>query len=77
MLVDEHSDGDSAHVETVQKVLDVLVCYWILRKSLFVLDDALSHGRHHVVVSVPDRYQGVNKPAGEENTKTQFNKQLL
>lgn len=65
MLVDEHSDGDAAHVEPIQEVLDVLVGDCVLGEVLFVLDDALRHGRHHVVVSVPDGDQGIDKPGVE------------
>lgn len=61
MLVDEHSNRDAAHVEPVQEVLDVLIGDHILGKDLFVFHDPLSHGRHHVVVSVSNGNQCVCK----------------
>ena len=62
VLVDEHAYGDAAHVEAVQEVLDVLAGDRVLSEGVFVLDDALGHGWHHVVVSVPDGLQGLHKP---------------
>ena len=72
MLVDEHPDGDAAHVEAIQEVLDVLVGDHVLGKGLFVLQDALSHGGNHVVVSVSDGDQGVDEPGGEGHTDMQL-----
>lgn len=65
VLVDEHSYGYAAHVEAIQKVLDVLVGDRVLGKGLLVLYDALCHGGHHIIVPVPDFHQGVNKPESE------------
>lgn len=62
VLIDEHTDGDAAHVESIQKVLDVLVGDYVLGKYLFVFYDTLGHGRHDVVVPVPDGNQGIDKP---------------
>ena len=63
MLVDEHADGDAAGVETVQEVLNVVVSDSVLlAKGLFVLDDSLSHGGDHLVVSVPDGLQDLHIP---------------
>lgn len=62
MLVDQHSDGDAAHVEAIQKVLDVLVGDHILGKDLLVFQDPLRHSGHHVIMSVSDGDQGINKP---------------
>lgn len=59
MLVHEHADGDAAHVEAVQEVLDVLVGDGVHAEGLLVLQDALSHGGHHVVVAVPDVHQSL------------------
>lgn len=72
MLVDEHADGDAACVEAVQEVLDVLVGDRVLGKSLLVLDDALGHRRDHIVVSVSDGNQGVDKPVEEGHKHTQM-----
>lgn len=63
VLVDEHADGDAAGVEAVQEVLDVVVGDGVLLAvGLFVLDDPLSHGGNHLVVSVPDGLQDLHKP---------------
>lgn len=72
MLVDEHADGNATGVEAVQEVLDVLVGDRVLREGLFVLYDALGHGRNHVVVPVPDGDQGVDKPTEEGHKHTRM-----
>lgn len=59
MLVDEHADGDAAEVEAVQEVLDVLVGHGVVAIGLLVLEHALCHGGHHVIVAVPDGDQGL------------------
>lgn len=64
VLVDEHADGDAAEVEAVQKVLDILVGDRVIAVRVLVLQHALRHGGHHVVVAVPDGDQGVREPAG-------------
>lgn len=64
MLVDKHADRYTAHVETVQEVLNVLVGDWVLAEHRLVLNDALCHGGHYVIVPVPDIHQGVHKPSG-------------
>lgn len=57
VLVDEHSYGDTAGVETVQEVLDVVVSNGVLvAEGVLVLDHALSHGGNHLVVAVPDGF---------------------
>lgn len=63
MLVDEHADGDAAEVEAVQEVLDVLVGDGVVAIGVLVLQHALSHCGHHVIVAVPDGDQGVSEPA--------------
>lgn len=54
VLVDEHADRDAAHVEAVQKVLNILVGYWIVGEDLFVFNDTLGHSWHYIVVPVSD-----------------------
>lgn len=57
VLVDEHSYGDTAGVETVQEVLDVVVGNGVLvAEGVLVLDHALSHGGNHLIVAVPDGF---------------------
>lgn len=66
VLVDEHADGDAAEVEAVQEVLDVLVGDGVIAIGVLVLQHALSHCGHHVIVAVPDGDQGVSEPASGE-----------
>lgn len=56
MLVQQHPDGDPAHVETIQKVLDVLADDGVRAVGLLVLHHSLGHGGNHVVVPIPDPY---------------------
>ena len=65
MLVDEHTNRDAAHIEAVQKVLNVLAGDGVRTKRIFVFNDPLSHGGHHVIVPVPDGHQGIVKPLNE------------
>lgn len=66
VLVDEHADRDTTHVESVQEVLDVLASDRVLAKGVFVLNDALRHSGHHIIVPVPNGLQGLNKPGARE-----------
>lgn len=54
MLVDEHAKRDAVGVKAVEKILDVAADEGVKAKFLLVLDDALSHGGHDVVVAVSD-----------------------
>lgn len=77
MLVDEHPDGDSAHVEAVQEVLDAVLCSDIRLVGLLQLDYTLRHSLHYVRVTVPDFDQSVAEPesnetANETHRATQF-----
>lgn len=69
MLVHQHADGDAAHVEAVQEVLDVLVGDGVHAEGLLVLQHALGHGGHHVVVTVPDVHQSQCEAEGKEATQ--------
>lgn len=62
VLVDEHSDRYSAHVEPVQKILNILIGDWILIKNLFVFNHTLGHGGDDIIVPVSDVDQGIDKP---------------
>lgn len=54
VLVDEHAEGDAIGVEAVEEILDVAADRGVEAELLLVLDDSLSHGGHHVVVTVTD-----------------------
>lgn len=66
MLVHEHAGGDSAHVEAVQEVLNVLVGDRVHSEGLLILHHALSHGVHHVVVTVTNVYQSLCEAEGRD-----------
>lgn len=66
MLVHEHACGDSAHVEAVQEVLNVLVGDRVHAEGLLVLHHTLSHGGYNVVVSVTNAYQSLCKAEGKD-----------
>lgn len=66
MLVHEHACGDSAHVEAVQEVLNVLVGDGVHAEGLLKLHHALSHGVHNVVVPVTNVYQSLCKAEGKD-----------
>ena len=61
MLVQQHPDGDPAHVEAVQEVLDVLADDGVRAVRLLVLHQPLGHGGHHVVVPLQDLDDGVRE----------------
>ena len=54
VLVDEHAERDAVGVEAVEEVLDVAADEGVKAKLVLVLDDPLSHGGNHVVVTVTD-----------------------
>ncbi len=57
VLVDEHAERDAVGVEAVQEILDVAADKGVKAKLLLVLDDSLSHGGNHIVVTVADLNQ--------------------
>lgn len=59
VLVEQHPDGYSAHIETIQEVLNVLADDRVCAVCLFVLHHSLSHGGNHVVVPVSDLYDRI------------------
>ena len=62
VLVDEHSDADPGHVESVQEVLDAVVHLGVDRVRFFELKDALRHRLHHVRMPVANLHQCLAKP---------------
>lgn len=59
MLVEQHPDGYPAHVETIQKILNVLADDWIGAITLFVLPKSLRHGGNNIIVSISDLYYSI------------------
>lgn len=62
MLVDQHADGDTAKVEAVQEVLDVLVGDRVIPIGLLILNHALCHGGDYIIVAVTDGDQSICEP---------------
>lgn len=59
VLVEQHSDGYSAHVEAIEEILHVLADHRVGAVGLLVLHNPLSHGGNDVIVSVSDLNDGV------------------
>lgn len=69
MLVDEHAKRDAIGVEAVEEVLDVAADEEVKAKLLLVLDDSLSHGGNHIIVTVTDLNQQVQETESVKNAK--------
>lgn len=61
VLVDEHAERDAIGVEAVEEILDVAADKRVKAKLLLVLDDSLSHGGNHIIVTVTDLNQELQK----------------
>lgn len=59
VLVEQHSDGYSAHVEAIEEILHILADHRVGAVGLLVLHNPLSHGGNDVIVSVSDLNDGV------------------
>jgi len=57
VLVDEHAERDAIGVEAVKEVLHIAADEGVETKLLFMFDDTLGHGGHHVVVPVTNLNQ--------------------
>ncbi len=62
VLVNEHSDWYPAQVETVQKILNILISDWILTKYFFIFNHTLGHSWYNIIVPVSDVDQSIYKP---------------
>ena len=62
MLVDEHANADTAHQESVQKVLDLLLGLVVYAVRFLHLQYAHGHVLHHVAVTVHDVVQRFGEP---------------
>lgn len=61
MLVDEHTEGDSVGIETIQEVLNVATDEGVKAKLILVLDYPLGHSRDYIIVPVPYFIKHVQK----------------
>lgn len=63
MLVDKHSDTDTGHVESIQKVLDRIFSLLVNFVRFFEFEDPLSHGGYNISVPVSYSNQTLAEPA--------------
>lgn len=59
VLVEQHPDGNPAHVEAIQKILNILADDGICAVRLLVLHNALSHGGNDIIVAISDIYHSI------------------
>lgn len=64
MLVEQHPDGYPAHVETIQKVLNILTDDRVCAVRLLVLHQSLSHGGNDVIVPISYVYHCICETDG-------------
>lgn len=69
MLVEQHSDGYPAHVESIEKILDVLADDGVSAIGLFVLHDTLSHGGNDIIVPISDFYDSICETKWRHNSQ--------
>lgn len=69
VLVNKHAERDAVGIKSVQKILDVTANEWIKPKLLLVLDHSLGHCRNHIIVSISDFNQDLQKAAWEGNKR--------
>lgn len=61
VLVKQHPDGYSAHVEAIQEILNVLADDGVCAIGLLVLHNPLGHSRDDVIVTVSDLYNSISE----------------
>lgn len=69
MLVNKHAERDAVGIEPIQKILDVTANEWIKAKFLLVFNHSLCHGRDHIVVSISDFDENLQKAVWEGDKK--------
>jgi len=62
VLVDEHADADTRHVESVQEVLDTVLCLLVYFMGFLKFQNTLCHCLHHICMAVPYLYQRLTEP---------------
>ena len=63
MLVDEHTDADTRHIETIEEVVDAVFHRLIDLVWFAHLDNTFGHSWDDVGVPVPDLYQSFTEPS--------------
>lgn len=53
VLINEHTERNSACVESIQEILDIATDKWVEAVLLFVFNHSLGHGGDHIIMSVP------------------------
>lgn len=67
MLVDKHAKGDPVGVEAIQEILNVAADKRVKPKLLLILNHPLGHGGNHVIVSVPNLDEQLQKAKGKQS----------
>lgn len=62
MLVEQHADRNTAKIETIKEVLDVLVGNRVIPISFSIFNYTLCHGRDHIIVTVANCDQSIGEP---------------
>lgn len=71
VLVNKHAEGDAVGIKPIQKILDVTANERIEPKLLLVFNHSLCHCRNHIIVSISDFNQNLQKTVWEENRSGQ------
>lgn len=61
MLIDQHSNGYSAHVKSMKKVLNAMLRLLINSMCFFQLQHTLCHGGDNVWMTIPDLHQDLSE----------------
>lgn len=68
MLMDEHTNADSAHVEPIKEVLCPLFqCHIVVSEVLLHLQNALRHSLNDCPMTIANHIQSINKSANDKN----------
>lgn len=62
MLIDQHADADTGHVEPIQEVLDAILYLVVYFMGLLKFQHTLRHCLHNICVAVPYLYQRLTEP---------------
>jgi hypothetical protein len=62
VLIDQHADADTRHVEPVKEVLDAVLYLVIYFMGFLKFQHTLRHSLHDICVAVPYLYQRLTEP---------------